>query len=970
MADLTTPYSDFEYFAFISYKREDEKWAKWLQNKLESYSLPTSLRKKIPGLPTKIRPVFRDKSELAGGNLNTEIEKGLKSSKYLIVICSPRSAHSHWVSNEIQYYIDHGRENDIIPFIVDGHPNSSNPQLECFPESLKQLTGKKEILGINIEEMGRDAAAIKVVANMFNLRFDQLWRRFEKAKKKRLITLLVLLGIALVALCAIIFLYGDRNRAYNQIALKNEQLQEAYADIKRANADLEKANDSIIKSKTLLDKSYQDIKVERNKVVATNNLLTKAYDDLTKVNAAVLIANDSLQASRDRYKLLYDDLQVAYAEAKAGSIELMARNWFGKEAYIEAINLIKKYPELPAAKRILMADNDKYTIKGRFHTALFLPDNPSEMIALANDGFYRCDIEGCYAEKIRDFNNFASEMRLSDNGRVIVTFNIDSLQVWDTINWEISNKMGASILENAIVSPNNKTIFYGIKDSVVQWNFSQFPEESTVLYHSENNISNMAVSDDGRLIATTCNLLGDLGDVYSEIKVWDSKKRKLVATIHESSPVIYAIAFAYDNSLFYSTDRGELKEWDCRNRKVSLVEREKWSIVQIICRDNHMLCLLNEPTSARVKVFSLDGDESLSPRLESTLHFPERLTNFDVPKNCSYICGVGQDVGLRILRLNTALESRLKTNSEFLKSNLHKEFRRKPTDKVKVLASNDGERILAVYGDYISLYDESGRRIRNYSVPKGRAFDVGMSGDRSRFVVDALSWLSVFDADGSVLGISKVPGGVRNAFFASSDSVVACVSYEGELRLYSLPDLVQFDTLSTNSLYATPVGKRLLDVNNETGVVRMWDVENHTSKNLFTTHHGDRTKILASDNGEYVAVFDNTSLALYNVATGKEIMRNYFFTKGSYDPTVAFSPDGKYLAAAQDKVMIYDIATGVAVREFNIPRCSDLPELWFDEYGNLKCMTHDDFKLFESGPLDDSKERYDELIRKFHLYEK
>ena len=25
----------FEYYAFISYKREDEKWAKWLQNKLE-----------------------------------------------------------------------------------------------------------------------------------------------------------------------------------------------------------------------------------------------------------------------------------------------------------------------------------------------------------------------------------------------------------------------------------------------------------------------------------------------------------------------------------------------------------------------------------------------------------------------------------------------------------------------------------------------------------------------------------------------------------------------------------------------------------------------------------------------------------------------------------------------------------------------------------------------------------------------
>ena len=32
-----------EYYAFISYKREDEKWAKWLQHKLEHYKFPTSL---------------------------------------------------------------------------------------------------------------------------------------------------------------------------------------------------------------------------------------------------------------------------------------------------------------------------------------------------------------------------------------------------------------------------------------------------------------------------------------------------------------------------------------------------------------------------------------------------------------------------------------------------------------------------------------------------------------------------------------------------------------------------------------------------------------------------------------------------------------------------------------------------------------------------------------------------------------
>ena len=34
-------------YAFISYKREDEKWAKWLQRKLESYKLPVVIREEI-----------------------------------------------------------------------------------------------------------------------------------------------------------------------------------------------------------------------------------------------------------------------------------------------------------------------------------------------------------------------------------------------------------------------------------------------------------------------------------------------------------------------------------------------------------------------------------------------------------------------------------------------------------------------------------------------------------------------------------------------------------------------------------------------------------------------------------------------------------------------------------------------------------------------------------------------------------
>lgn len=86
----------------------------------------------------------------------------------MIVVCSPRSAKSSRVCKEAQTFIDFGRADRIIPFVIEGNPFSKDTAAECYPEALLNLTGSKEILAANINEMGRDAAAIKVVTRMFN----------------------------------------------------------------------------------------------------------------------------------------------------------------------------------------------------------------------------------------------------------------------------------------------------------------------------------------------------------------------------------------------------------------------------------------------------------------------------------------------------------------------------------------------------------------------------------------------------------------------------------------------------------------------------------------------------------------------------------------------------------------------------------------------------------------------------------
>ena len=269
---------NFTYLAFISYKREDEKWAKWLQYRLEHYKLPTSVRKEKPSLPERVRPVFKDTTDLAGGVLEKKIKEALSSSKYLIVICSPRAAQSPWVCKEVQEFIDSGREEFIIPFIIDGEPNSKDISNECFPTNLRNLGGSRELLGININELGREAACIKVIARILGLHFDSLWQRYQRGKRSTLLSLFcILLLLILISIEVIITISGQRAAIKEKNDEINEQLitlreqhqtiEKKNAELEEKNAELKKMNHSLTLANITNEISLSEIEMQKGKSV-------------------------------------------------------------------------------------------------------------------------------------------------------------------------------------------------------------------------------------------------------------------------------------------------------------------------------------------------------------------------------------------------------------------------------------------------------------------------------------------------------------------------------------------------------------------------------------------------------------------------------------------------------------------------------------------------------------------------------
>jgi len=188
---------EFRYYAFISYSRKDEKWAKWLQKRLETYRLPAIIRKENDSVPQHIRPVFRDKTDIGVGKIAETLKNELEESRNLIVICSPNSAKSEWVNREVEYYKELGREDRIIPLIIKGTPDSKTPENKCYPPALSE-----DFLGSSIEELGEDKAFVKVVASMLQLKFDQLWNRHHRMRERKKLVKRLVLAFSFVALLA------------------------------------------------------------------------------------------------------------------------------------------------------------------------------------------------------------------------------------------------------------------------------------------------------------------------------------------------------------------------------------------------------------------------------------------------------------------------------------------------------------------------------------------------------------------------------------------------------------------------------------------------------------------------------------------------------------------------------------------------------------------------------------------------
>ena len=238
---------DFRYWAFISYSHSDETFAAELHQAIETYRVPKALVGRAHSygeIPRRLMPVFRDRDELPGAsNLAEKIYAALAVSRFLIVICSPRSAVSQYVNEEIQEFKRLGRADRVLPVIFEGAPHaSSRPGREgeeCFPHSLchdvdadgTTTTCEPMAADARPGKDGRQRAVLKLIAGMLEVGFDDLYRR-EVIRQRRRRVRIGAVSAAVAAMLIVGLVAGGRYVARSQASSVVNEL--ASAEVEQA----------------------------------------------------------------------------------------------------------------------------------------------------------------------------------------------------------------------------------------------------------------------------------------------------------------------------------------------------------------------------------------------------------------------------------------------------------------------------------------------------------------------------------------------------------------------------------------------------------------------------------------------------------------------------------------------------------------------------------------------------------------
>jgi len=867
---------EFNYWAFVSYSHQDNleqrrsgesdcvRWGEWLHKGLESYRVPKVFGDRITptgeAMPTRFFPVFQDEKELPlNSDLAGAIAEGLELSRFLIVICTPRSAASFYVNEEVRRFKLMGRQDRILALIVAGEPNASDGNKagytvedECFCPALRhpldengevdttRRDAQEPIAGdvrVKLGHMAREARRadlrshrevlefmrLKLLARLMGVGFDELVQR-DKARQaaefRRRVAILagVTLAIAGLAVYALIE-RGNAIRGEQRIA---ENASRSHYDLSKLL--FERQDDA-----AALAHLAESLRNNPRNQVATSyalNLLLHREWSIPMPNpivselwmrGAVLSPDGRLMLTSEGEEKLF--LWVAATGEPRG-------------------------PDLVSEGDVLSAD--------------FSSDS-QRVIATSADGVAHI-WEAETGKVLKEFQvpGKLPALWLSDEKRILTLTKGESARLWEASTGQpLSPPLDHPELAFTDVSPDGTRILTASTLGSVQvWDAGSGAKIGGPLQHGEILFA-ASFSIDGTKVITGAS------DGFA--RVWEVATGAQLGEMKHADPLWFAHMTAAGDRIVTRTTDGEVQlgEGSTFQPWAGPIVPGGRDFGATVSVDGSRLLV---PGSGRLTIWNVaTGRELAEPVLRQNL-----LTSADLSADESRVVTSGWEGSVRLWDARTG-----KAAGEAMKHT---------ATATSAVFSPDGTRVVSTSWD---------GTVKVWNTGTGEA---------------VASW--------------PMEERANRAVFSPNGALVAAGDSQGNVRLFNVAggetvhEMVPSRKSEVNSLDFSPDGKRLVTAGGDF-LAHVWDVE--TGKEIVAKirHESSISSAVFSPDGRHILTSSSDRTArIWDVETGAPVIDAVQL--GDWGYGARFSPDGaRFVTAARDgTVRVWDSANGQPLADF------------------------------------------------------
>lgn len=984
------------YKAFISYSTAaDGKFAPALQSALHNFAKPWYKLRSIR--------VFRDATSLAATpELWPSIEAALNESEYFLLLASPQAAQSYWVDREVKWWLENRSIKKMFIVLTDGvlvWDRKANDydweQTSALPTSLRNQF-KNEPLYVDFCWIKKDedlslrnsqfrSTVLGLAAPLYGKEKDQLDGE-DVRQRRRNIRFAWSAGLGL-SIAISLAVWGGREatlqRGMRYLTSQSELLRTQQTNLLPQSVLL--ATEAMQHRQTFeADQAlYKSLYL-----LGGNPIAQRTYRGL----------NDLVLSPHGKYLAL-----IPFE----GSIEI--QDTINGKTIASLINLNPDNSPLPAIRQISFSANEKYAATlSSLGISTFVWELPS------GREIFRTPVN----------RGGITVAALSADGNYLATGHTDgSIYVWDVSSGDevliFSHADSPTIINFSpdgkyLAVTSSQGIYYGSpsKQLVSLWNVLE-GREIAKLQHS-NPITEFIFSPDSKYIATTSRVgqEQEKQERLGIVKIWDTETGREVSQIQQEDRINNMTFSPRGEYLLTGSSDGTARFWSVVSGKEQLstnhggtvdlvgfftVENHPhfitagddgvmrlWGsyspvqeLLRLLKQDSPNIIALTQNADEKYLVaisHNLKADASVLPdqykryvrvwsfeSIQDKLRLDHEhvvinayfspdgkyLVTFDtqlpslklIPKTGSNASRIEYtDLGSGSVSVWEVSSRRRITHLKHSASLMSIDY--DPTGKYVATASVDGfVRVFdALSGEEIAKLKHDGWIFKVTFSPDGRYVSTSsgspelLEGKQANGVVTIWEWQS-----GRQFGHLQSDYLISDLAFSPDGQLLAAGGYDGTVHILRATDGEEILELHQEdpiwALVFSPDGRYLAtggggsrseDSLLQKGTTILWDVQNG-HETVLEEHQSWVPTVAFSPNGEYIASMDqNGTVGIWATRSGRKILsmkHDEFVTQA----TVTFSPDSKYLATAFGKrAQIWEITTGreVARREHA------LGELW------------------------------------------